>query len=153
MQYFINQKGALFMNMMIVKQYLKNGFIAVMALLVVSVSMLIGDKFQPFTYLELTTNYLHQTEVKKTVVHSASSKKTTVSAATTTKKQAQAPKKDALWEHVGKIAGEYVVKKGDTLWSIARKHKVPPQKLLSANNMTRDTKLSPGQLITIPKNG
>lgn len=137
------------MNMMIVKQYLRNALRVVLVSVVVALSMFIGDKFQPFTYLELTMGYLNQTEVKKTIVHGVSAKKT---ASDKVAKQAQAPKRDVLWEHVGEIKGEYVAKEGDTLWNIARKHNVPPKNLLLANNMTRDTKLHPGQLITIPKN-
>ena len=60
------------MNMMIVKQYLRNALRVVLVSVIVALSMLIGDKFQPFTYLELTMGYLNQTEVKKTVVHKAS---------------------------------------------------------------------------------
>ncbi|MEK7556054.1 MAG: LysM peptidoglycan-binding domain-containing protein [Patescibacteria group bacterium] len=139
------------MNMMIVKQYLRNALRVVLVSVIVALSMLIGDKFQPFTYLELTMGYLNQTEVKKTVVHKASPAKIADKVAPKKQAQAEIPEKDALWEHVGKIKGEYVVKDGDTLWSIARKHNVPPKELLVANNMTRDTKLRPGQLITIPK--
>jgi len=137
------------MNMMIVKQYLKNAFRVVAILMIVVALLWIGDKTQVVTYGQLAADYLHQTEVKKTVVHGVSAKKAADKVAG--KEKAEAPKKDALWEHVGKIKGEYVVKKGDTLWNIARKHNVPPGKLLLANNMTRDTKLRPGQLITIPQ--
>ncbi|MBI5078037.1 MAG: LysM peptidoglycan-binding domain-containing protein [Candidatus Yonathbacteria bacterium] len=136
------------MNMAIVKQYLKNAFRVVAVLTIAALSMIIGDKFQPVTYLGLTADYLHQTEVKKTVVHKTSPVK--VADKVTKKGETQTSQKDVLWEHVGKLKGEYVVKDGDTLWNIARKHDVSPKKLLLANNMTRDTKLRPGQLITIP---
>lgn len=136
------------MNMAIVKQYLKNTFRVVAVLAIAGLSMAIGDKFQPVTYMGLTADYLHQTEVKKTVVHKASP---ALAEGKVAKKAAtQTPQKDVLWEHVGTLKGEYVVKDGDTLWNIARKHDVSPKKLLLANNMTRDTKLRPGQLITIP---
>ncbi len=139
------------MNMMIVKQYIKNAVRVVFVLLAAAALLWIGDKTQVVTYTQLAADYLHQTEVKKTVVHKASPAKIDDKVAPKKQAQAQTPQKDALWEHVEKIKGEYVVKDGDTLWNIARKHNVPPQKLLLANNMTRDTKLRPGQLITIPK--
>lgn len=138
------------MEMAIVKQYIKNAF-RVIAVLFIAVALLwIGDKTQVVTYGQLAADYLNNVEVKKTVVRSAASsgKKVVASSA----RNEQAPKKDVLWDHVGRIKGEYVAQKGDTLWSIARKHNVPPQKLLLANNMTRDTKLRPNQLITIPQN-
>jgi LysM repeat protein len=135
--------------MAILKQYLRNTFRVVAVLSIVALSMAVGDKLQPFTYLGLTKDYLNKVEVKKTVVHNgASSAK--VADKVAKKEQTRTQEKDVLWEHVGKLKGEYVVKKGDTLWNIARKHDVSPKKLLLANNMTRDTKLQPGQLITIP---
>ncbi len=48
------------------------------------------------------------------------------------------------------IAGQHTVAKGETLWSIARTYEVLPKELLAANGMTRDTKLYPGQMVTIP---
>ncbi|MEK7148656.1 MAG: LysM peptidoglycan-binding domain-containing protein [Patescibacteria group bacterium] len=140
------------MNIVILKQYARNTW-RVLAVAFIAVSLLwIGDKTQVVTYTQLATDYLNKVEVKKTVVHGGSSSiKAPDKVAKKEQTQAQTPKKDVLWEHVGKLKGEYVVKKGDTLWNIARKHDVPPKKLLLANNMTSDTKLRPGQLLTIPK--
>ncbi len=139
------------MNMAIVKQYARNTF-RVLAVAFIAVSLLwIGDKTQVVTYTQLATNYLNKVEVKKTVVHKASPAKAIDKVAKKDVVLAPEKQKDVLWEHVGKLKGEYVVKKGDTLWNIARKHDVSPKKLILANNMTRDTKLKPGQLLTIPK--
>lgn len=44
---------------------------------------------------------------------------------------------------------KYTVQRGDSLWSIARKHKVKLQDLLSWNDLTTNTVLQPGQNITI----
>lgn len=44
----------------------------------------------------------------------------------------------------------YTVRSGDTLWSIARKHKVNPMALLELNRMNRNSKIKVGQKIKIP---
>lgn len=44
----------------------------------------------------------------------------------------------------------YRIQKGDTMWSIAQKHNVPFEKLLSANGMTKSTKPKPGKSLRIP---
>ncbi len=44
----------------------------------------------------------------------------------------------------------YVVKRGDTLWDIARDHAVSPEELRRVNNLSRDAGLKPGQELTIP---
>jgi len=49
------------------------------------------------------------------------------------------------------INGQHAVRKGEGLWSIARKYKIPPKQLLAMNNMNRSTKLYPGQMINVPK--
>jgi len=52
-----------------------------------------------------------------------------------------------------KFAGEpsevYLVKRGDTVWSIARKFSVSPIDLLEWNNLTRKCVLKPGDKITV----
>ncbi|MCW7753727.1 LysM peptidoglycan-binding domain-containing protein [Desulfobotulus sp. H1] len=45
---------------------------------------------------------------------------------------------------------EYRIQQGDTLYSIALKHKVPLAKLLEANNMTANDPIHPGQRLKIP---
>ncbi len=44
---------------------------------------------------------------------------------------------------------KYTVQRGDSLWSIARKHKVKLQDLLSWNGLSPSTVIQPGQNITI----
>ncbi|HSC71354.1 MAG TPA: LysM peptidoglycan-binding domain-containing protein, partial [Candidatus Methylomirabilis sp.] len=44
----------------------------------------------------------------------------------------------------------YVVKRGDTLWDIARDYAVPLEELRRVNNLPRDAGLRPGQELTIP---
>jgi membrane-bound lytic murein transglycosylase D len=44
----------------------------------------------------------------------------------------------------------YVVKRGDTLWAIARAHAVSPEDLRRVNNLSRGASLRPGQELTIP---
>jgi murein DD-endopeptidase MepM/ murein hydrolase activator NlpD len=44
-----------------------------------------------------------------------------------------------------------VVAQGETLDSIARRHGVPPQAILQANNMTHAAQLQPGQRLVIPR--
>lgn len=43
----------------------------------------------------------------------------------------------------------YKVKRGDTMWSIARKFNMPPDELLSLNNMSRSATLSPGDSVRV----
>ncbi|MDZ4743598.1 MAG: LysM peptidoglycan-binding domain-containing protein [Verrucomicrobiota bacterium] len=44
----------------------------------------------------------------------------------------------------------YVVQKGDSIYGIAKKHNVPVQELVSANNIKDVTKISVGQKLSIP---
>jgi membrane-bound lytic murein transglycosylase D len=46
--------------------------------------------------------------------------------------------------------GKYTVKKGDTLWSIARAHNVSPEALAEANNMKLNDTLSVGRSLKTP---
>ncbi|MDR0466071.1 MAG: LysM peptidoglycan-binding domain-containing protein [Deltaproteobacteria bacterium] len=46
-------------------------------------------------------------------------------------------------------AGTYRVQPGDTLYSIARKHNVPPQDLMRVNKMSEATMLRPGDTIKV----
>ncbi len=46
--------------------------------------------------------------------------------------------------------GEYVVANGETLTSIAHRHRIPVRELISANNMTAETPLKIGMKLTIP---
>ncbi|MTI82106.1 MAG: LysM peptidoglycan-binding domain-containing protein [Firmicutes bacterium] len=46
----------------------------------------------------------------------------------------------------------YIVKPGDTLWAIARKHGLPIQKLFEANNLPNPNMIRPGQKVFVPKN-
>lgn len=43
----------------------------------------------------------------------------------------------------------YRVKKGDTVWDIARQHNVDPQDLLKDNNLSRRSKIKPGDVLEI----
>ncbi len=44
----------------------------------------------------------------------------------------------------------YVVKKGDNLWSIARRNGIDTQDIIDANDINRSTRLKPGQRLQIP---
>jgi membrane-bound lytic murein transglycosylase D len=50
----------------------------------------------------------------------------------------------------GVPSGKHVVRRGDTLWSIAKSHNVTVDRLASTNNMKRDDALSVGQSLDIP---
>ena len=43
----------------------------------------------------------------------------------------------------------YVVQKGDTLWDIAREHKVDPLALMKDNGLSRHSRIKPGDVIEI----
>lgn len=46
----------------------------------------------------------------------------------------------------------YEVRKGDSLWAIARKFKVSPTELLALNKMSRDVRLRPGDTVRVTVN-
>lgn len=46
--------------------------------------------------------------------------------------------------------GKHVVRRGDTLWSIARSHRVTMDRLATTNGLQRDSTLSVGQVLNIP---
>lgn len=47
-------------------------------------------------------------------------------------------------------SGKHVVRRGDTLWSIARAHSITMDSLASSNGLQRDSTLSVGQVLAIP---
>lgn len=47
-------------------------------------------------------------------------------------------------------SGKHVVRRGDTLWSIARTHSVTMDRLATSNGLQRDSTLSVGQVLSIP---
>ena len=47
-------------------------------------------------------------------------------------------------------SGKHVVRRGDTLWSIARAHSITMDRLASSNGLQRDSTLSVGQVLAIP---
>lgn len=47
----------------------------------------------------------------------------------------------------------YTVKPGDSLWAIARRVGISLDRLLSLNNMTEDSVIQPGQVLTVPGGG
>lgn len=50
-------------------------------------------------------------------------------------------------------AGEYVIRKGDSLWSIARRFQVSQQDLLAWNDISPKSYIKPGQRLKIADNG
>ena len=44
----------------------------------------------------------------------------------------------------------HIIKRGDTLWEIARTYKINVEKLKKANNLTSDSRLMPDQELIIP---
>ncbi|MBE7462758.1 MAG: LysM peptidoglycan-binding domain-containing protein [Planctomycetes bacterium] len=45
----------------------------------------------------------------------------------------------------------YTMQKGDTLYAVARKHNVPPKKLIAVNNFADPNKVSVGTKVLIPQ--
>lgn len=45
--------------------------------------------------------------------------------------------------------GYYIVKKGDTLWQIARRHNMSTEALLELNNLTQNSVIQPGQRLKV----
>lgn len=52
--------------------------------------------------------------------------------------------------NAGTQPGEYTIKKGDTLYDLARKYKTTPAELATLNNITNPRLIQPGQKIMIP---
>lgn len=48
-------------------------------------------------------------------------------------------------------SGRYVVRRGDTLWNIARQHGLTADHLAAANGLSRDGTLAVGQVLSIPR--
>ncbi len=44
----------------------------------------------------------------------------------------------------------YIVQKGDTIWKLSRRFKIPMESILAANLLPDPNRLEPGQIITIP---
>lgn len=63
-----------------------------------------------------------------------------------TKKESE---KDKDWPKKP-AGGRYIVKKGDSLWKIARRYGVSLEKLIQANNIKNPDMIYPGQEIVIP---
>ena len=47
----------------------------------------------------------------------------------------------------------YQVRQGDTVSSIARRHRIGPETLIAANRLTRDATIQVGQMLNIPAEG
>ncbi len=60
---------------------------------------------------------------------------------------AAGPKPIAAGDGTGVLS--YRVKKGDTVWDIAREHNVDPLALLKSNNLSRRSKIRPGDVLVI----
>lgn len=54
---------------------------------------------------------------------------------------------------VGRAERSYTVRPGDTIAAIARRHHVPVESLLGANDLDRTSQLRPGQSLSIPDRG
>ena len=71
------------------------------------------------------------------------------------KKVLQPGMKLAIWieqnGHQSASTGRYIVKTGDNLWEIAKANKISAKKLANHNNLTLNSLLQPGQVLSIPK--
>lgn len=65
-------------------------------------------------------------------------------------KEAGPYKPDRAGAVIARFDGEYVVKKGDTLWSIALAHDIDPEQLAEANSMELDSVLREGRRLKTP---
>ncbi len=59
------------------------------------------------------------------------------------------PVTESIEDEVNMVS--YKVRKGDSLWKIAKKHNVSLNAILEENNLTKDSIINVGQLISIPK--
>jgi lipoprotein YgeR len=57
---------------------------------------------------------------------------------------------NAVWAEGAKAARTYVVQAGDTVFSIARRHKISVDALVKANNLSDSSVILAGQKLTIP---
>lgn len=67
--------------------------------------------------------------------------------------RAIAPAPAATVDAPGDWNGSYTVASGDSLYGIARRHKIPVAKLQSVNGITDPTKVRPGTVLKVPGDG
>lgn len=122
------------------------------ALLIGGAALYTGDKYQPVKVAKDVVNYTSERVNQQVNQANAEQPAKTAHLAKTsvTVSKAQTPKASNAAAPLPQMHGQHTVAKGETLWSIARANNVPPTELLAANGMNRDTKLYPGQMVTIP---
>ncbi len=101
--------------------------LTIIAILLIAVSAYMGERFRPYKIAGNVGTYAVE-QIMKADTKKVSTK-TSVSA-----------------RHA-----EYVVRKGDTIWSISQKYKVKPELLKFANYIGNDSKIRVGQKLLIPK--
>lgn len=131
---------------MTTKEKFVYGFLALAAVL-----MTIEYKYQPVAITVDVAHFAAERIGKGHPQATANVQAQAPSLAKTSVSKAQTPKVSTAAAPLPQMTGQHTVAKGETLWSIARANNVPPKELLAANGMTRDTKLYPGQMVTIPK--
>lgn len=110
-----------------------------------------GDKYQPVKVTKDVVSYAGKRVNQQ--IHQANAEAAAPAApiAKTSTGWVSAPLVSSTAPPLPQMAGQHVVKKGETLWGIARAHEIPPKELLALNGMDRNTKLYPGQMISVPK--
>ena len=122
------------------------GFLALAAVL-----MTIEYKYQPVAITVDVAHYAGERIGKGHPQTTAQVEPQAPRVAKTSANKVQTPKASNATAPLPQMTGQHTVAKGETLWSIARTQGISPKELLAANGMTRDTKLYPGQMVTIPK--
>lgn len=122
------------------------GFLALAAVL-----MTIEYKYQPVAVTVDVAHYAAERIGKGHAQTTAQVETQAPRVAKTSTAKAQAPKASTAVAPLPQMTGQHTVAKGETLWSIARTQGISPKELLAVNGMNRDTKLYPGQMVTIPK--
>lgn len=137
------------MNINVQNKYLYAGITAIA--IVAVVGMYFEFKYQPVAIAVDVAHYAAERIGKGHPQTTAYVQPQAPRVAKTSISKVQSPKASNAAAPLPQMHGQHTVAKGETIWSIARTQGIPPKELLAANGMTRDTKLYPGQMVTIPK--
>ncbi len=118
------------------------------ALLLLATSAYVGERFQPYKIISNISSY---TSKQFATVNTYKVAKKIGSYTVKQIATADTHKKVYARTHTAARHAKYVVKQGETIWSISQKYKVKPELLKFVNYIGNNSKIVVGQKLTIPK--